>query len=63
MPLQTESSSKISAFTFVQYVNYLLGRPICHIKYALGWFNQRVYGNLISVMWCSVLLVVYGGYS
>ena len=27
--------SKISAFTIMQYVNYSLGKPIGHIKYAL----------------------------
>ena len=27
--------SKISTFTIIQYVNYLLDKPIGHIKYAL----------------------------
>ena len=31
----TRIISKISAFTFMQYVNYSLGKPIFHIKYAL----------------------------
>ena len=31
----TRIISKISAFTFMQYVNYSLGKPISHIKYAL----------------------------
>ena len=31
----TRIISKISAFTIMQYVNYSLGKPIGHIKYAL----------------------------
>ena len=31
----TKIISKISAFTIRQYVNYTLGEPIRHIKYAL----------------------------
>ena len=31
----TKIISKISAFTIMQYVNYSLGKPIGHIKYAL----------------------------
>ena len=31
----TRIISKISVFTFMQYVNYSLGKPISHIKYAL----------------------------
>ena len=31
----TRIISKISAFTFMQYVNYSLGKPISHIKYVI----------------------------
>jgi hypothetical protein len=31
----TRIISKISAFTIMQYINYSLGKPIGHIKYAL----------------------------